>query len=110
MHHWNRKRLPPVGAYMNPLPIILDSYNLAAAERQLCAAALDAGGGIVPAAQLLGVTRAADHQAPHRVAAEGGVGALGPASGGLREPPALDLPTPCESFAFRPPDAMRKPS
>lgn len=57
MHHWNRMPLPPVGACMNPLPIILDSYNLAAAERQLCAAALDAGGGIVPAAQLLGVTR-----------------------------------------------------
>lgn len=39
------------------LPIILDSFNLAAAERELCVAALKAGGGIVPAAKLLGVTR-----------------------------------------------------
>lgn len=57
MHQWNRSTPPPVGAGMNPLPLTLDSYDLAAAERQLCAAALDAGGGIVPAAQLLGVTR-----------------------------------------------------
>lgn len=42
---------------MSTLPIILDSYDLAAAERRLCVAALDATGGIVPAAQLLGVTR-----------------------------------------------------
>jgi len=58
------------------LPIILLSYDLAAAERQLCAAALEAAGGIVPAARLLGVTRHAlkrrmlKHQIewpPHRV-------------------------------------------
>ncbi len=42
---------------MNTVPIVLDSYDLAAAERQLCTAALNAAGGIVPAAQLLGVTR-----------------------------------------------------
>ena len=42
---------------MSTLPIILDSFDLAAAERRLCVAALDAAGGIVPAAQILGVTR-----------------------------------------------------
>ena len=42
---------------MNTLPIVLDSYDLAADERQLCTAALNAAGGIVPAAQPLGVTR-----------------------------------------------------
>ncbi len=42
---------------MSTLPIVLDSYDLAAAERRLCVAALDAAGSIVPAAQLLGVTR-----------------------------------------------------
>jgi DNA-binding NtrC family response regulator len=42
---------------MTTLPIVLDSYDLAAAERQLCTAALEVAGGIVPAAQLLGVTR-----------------------------------------------------
>ncbi len=60
MHHWNRRPRRTVGAQMNmqiTLPIVLDSYDLSAAERQLCAAALEAAGGIVPAAQLLGVTR-----------------------------------------------------
>ncbi len=42
---------------MSTLPIVLDSYNLADAERQLCSAALEAAGSIVPAALLLGVTR-----------------------------------------------------
>lgn len=57
MHQWNRSTPPPVDARMNLLPIVLDSYDLAAAERRLCTAALEAAGGIVPAAQLLGVTR-----------------------------------------------------
>lgn len=47
----------PVGDHMTRLPIVLNSYDLAAAERQLCTAALTAAGGIVPAAQLLGVPR-----------------------------------------------------
>lgn len=37
------------------LPIILDSFDLAAAERELCVAALTVAGAIVPAAKLLGV-------------------------------------------------------
>ena len=41
-----------------PLPkLILEDFNLAAAERRLCVAALDHGGNIVGAAQLLGITR-----------------------------------------------------
>ena len=35
----------------------LESYNLEAAERQLCTLALDHAGNIVEAAKLLGVTR-----------------------------------------------------
>ena len=35
----------------------MSTLPIAAAERRLCVAALDATGGIVPAAQLLGVTR-----------------------------------------------------
>ncbi len=57
MHHWNRRPLSPVSDRMTTLPIVLDSYDLAAAERRLCAAALETAGGIVPAAQLLGITR-----------------------------------------------------
>lgn len=37
--------------------LILDSYNLAAAERLLCVEALATAGSIVEAAQLLGCTR-----------------------------------------------------
>ena len=37
--------------------IILDSYNLLAAERRLCVEALDTAGSIVDAAALLGITR-----------------------------------------------------
>lgn len=41
-----------------PLPTItLDAFNLAAAERRLCVAALEVAGNIVGAAQLLGTTR-----------------------------------------------------
>ena len=39
------------------MPIVLESLNLATAERQLCEAALNAGGSIVEAANLLGITR-----------------------------------------------------
>ena len=42
---------------MNTLPIKLDSYNLEAAERMLCSDALVAGGNIIEAARLLGITR-----------------------------------------------------
>ncbi|WP_143141436.1 helix-turn-helix domain-containing protein [Nannocystis exedens] len=37
--------------------LILEDLNLAAAERRLCVAALEQGGNIVSAAQLLGITR-----------------------------------------------------
>ena len=37
--------------------LILEDFNLAAAERRLCVEALDRGGNIVAAAQLLGITR-----------------------------------------------------
>lgn len=37
--------------------IILEDFNLAAAERHLCVAALDLAGNMVGAAQLLGITR-----------------------------------------------------
>jgi transcriptional regulator with GAF, ATPase, and Fis domain len=41
-----------------PLPkIILEEFNLLAAERRLCIAALEQGVNLVGAAQLLGVTR-----------------------------------------------------
>ena len=41
-----------------PLPkIILEDFNLLAAERRLCVAALEQGGNLVGAARLLGVTR-----------------------------------------------------
>ena len=41
-----------------PLPkIILEDFNLSAAERRLCVAALDIAENIVGAAQLLGITR-----------------------------------------------------
>ena len=38
-------------------PIILEDFNLEAAERRLCSEALDLAGNIVGAAQLLGITR-----------------------------------------------------
>ncbi len=37
--------------------IILEDFNLEAAERRLCVATLDLAGNIVGAAQLLGITR-----------------------------------------------------
>lgn len=37
--------------------LVLDTYDLAAAERRLCVEALTAAGNIVGAAKLLGVTR-----------------------------------------------------
>lgn len=37
--------------------IILEDFNLAAAERRLCVATLEIAGNIVGAAQLLGITR-----------------------------------------------------
>ncbi len=37
--------------------IVLDDWNMLACERKLCAAALEAGGSIVTAAALLGITR-----------------------------------------------------
>lgn len=39
------------------MPIVIESFNLAHAERELCEAALNAGGSIVEAASLLGITR-----------------------------------------------------
>jgi len=39
------------------MSIVLESLNLAQAERKLCEAALDTGGSIVEAATLLGITR-----------------------------------------------------
>jgi transposase-like protein len=39
------------------MPIVLETLNLATAVRQLCAEALNAGGSIVEAANLLGITR-----------------------------------------------------
>ena len=38
-------------------PIILEEFNLEAAERRLCVAALEHATNIVGAAQLLGITR-----------------------------------------------------
>ena len=38
-------------------PIILEDFNLEAAERRLCIEALGLAGNIVGAAQLLGITR-----------------------------------------------------
>jgi transcriptional regulator with GAF, ATPase, and Fis domain len=40
-------------------PVVLESWDLAAAERALVVAALEEAGSIVEAAQLLGVTRRA---------------------------------------------------
>ncbi len=37
--------------------LILEDFNLEAAERRLCVATLDLAGNIVGAAQLLGITR-----------------------------------------------------
>ncbi len=37
--------------------LILEDFNLEAAERRLCVATLDRAGNIVGAAQLLGITR-----------------------------------------------------
>ncbi|MFY0538952.1 hypothetical protein [Nannocystis pusilla] len=37
--------------------VVLEDYNLEAAERRLCVDALDIAGNIVGAAQLLGITR-----------------------------------------------------
>jgi transcriptional regulator with GAF, ATPase, and Fis domain len=42
---------------MTSTPIILESLDLNAAERLLCERALQEGGSIVAAAQLLGITR-----------------------------------------------------
>jgi transcriptional regulator of acetoin/glycerol metabolism len=42
---------------MYTLPLTLDSFNLTAGERLLCAAALSVAGNIVEAAKLLGITR-----------------------------------------------------
>ena len=42
---------------MNTPSLVLDSFNLQAAERLLCVQALEAGGSIVEVAKLLGVTR-----------------------------------------------------
>ena len=39
------------------MPIVLDNYNLNAAERLLCETALTQAGSIVEAAKLLGITR-----------------------------------------------------
>ena len=39
------------------MPIVLDSLNLATAERKLCEEALTSAGSIVDAANLLGITR-----------------------------------------------------
>ena len=39
------------------MPVPLNSYNLAAAEKALCVAALEQGGSIVEAARMLGITR-----------------------------------------------------
>jgi hypothetical protein len=39
------------------MPIVLDNLNLSDAERKLCEEALVAGGSIVEAANLLGITR-----------------------------------------------------
>jgi hypothetical protein len=42
----------------DPMPqIVLEEFNLEAAERRLCAEALAHGGGIVGGARLLGITR-----------------------------------------------------
>ena len=49
-------RRPPAPAARVTGRIGGDSFNLVAAEQELCIAALDAGGGIVPAARLRGVT------------------------------------------------------
>jgi DNA-binding NtrC family response regulator len=38
-------------------PIVLEDFNLEAAERRLCVEALSAGGSIVRAAEILGITR-----------------------------------------------------
>lgn len=44
--------------YIVAMPqLILDSFNLAAAERRLCVAALEQAGNIVGAARHLGITR-----------------------------------------------------
>jgi DNA-binding NtrC family response regulator len=40
-----------------PLRLVIEDLNLEAAERRLCNAALEAGGNIVNAAELLGITR-----------------------------------------------------
>lgn len=39
------------------MPVPLESYNLAVAEKALCLAALREGGSIVEAARMLGITR-----------------------------------------------------
>jgi hypothetical protein len=40
-----------------PIVLELDSFNLAAMERQLCELALEVGGNLVEGAKLLGLTR-----------------------------------------------------
>lgn len=49
-------------------PIVLDSFDLAAAERLLCVEALRVGGTIRAASQLLGITR---HALQRRIAKHG---------------------------------------
>jgi hypothetical protein len=44
-------------AYFDVMPVVLESLNLAEAERKLCEEALRKGGSIVDAAVLLGITR-----------------------------------------------------
>jgi hypothetical protein len=46
-----------VFAYPARMPILLEDLNLRKAERTLCSTALQKGGSIVEAAQLLGITR-----------------------------------------------------
>jgi transcriptional regulator of acetoin/glycerol metabolism len=46
-----------VFAYPARMPILLEDLNLRKAERTLCHTALQKGGSIVEAAQLLGITR-----------------------------------------------------
>lgn len=43
--------------YCASMPIVLESLNLASAERKLCEEALTSAGSIVEAANLLGITR-----------------------------------------------------
>ena len=52
------RRGGPLLQYNTPVPqLILEDFNLEAAERRLCTEALDRTGSIVGAAELLGITR-----------------------------------------------------